>query len=116
METSEILPDILKSLATQSPVILVCFTGFAVVVVRWRSLGTGALPSLLGFGFAVLLSLASPILWAILPRALHEKASTEMSSIFTAVGVAQSVCWALALALLVLGISMGRSQTPPRIP
>ena len=112
METTTVVTDILRPLAMQLPVILVCFTGLIVVVIRWRLLGSAAVPALLGVGFALLLAVVSPVIWAVVPRLLRDRPGSTMPLFFTVLGVVQSFLWALALGLLLLGLTMGRSQPP----
>jgi hypothetical protein len=116
MSASDILPQIIRSAFTQSPVIVVCLTGSVLVFVRWRPLQRSALPSFLGFVLGLILSLAGPLVWAILPQAMTGKSAAEMTALFAVVGFVQSLCWAAVLASLGLGILLGRAPAPPRMP
>ena len=113
MDPSELFPAILKTVAANLPVILASLAGCVIVGTRWRVLAEAAVPALLGFGLTFLLSLGSPIIWTILPRIMQDKGSSAMASLFPIIGFASSLGWAIALVLLIFGVSQGRSQTPP---
>ncbi|HSJ01430.1 MAG: hypothetical protein ACAI34_21615 [Verrucomicrobium sp.] len=115
MEPTSLLPDVLKAVAMSSLNILVCLAGCIVVMVRWRSLRSAAVPAFLGLGLFLLLSVVSPALWTVLPRVMAEKGVTDMGVILKIVGVVQSALWSVALGLVVLGVVLGRNQ-PPTLP
>jgi hypothetical protein len=68
-----------------------------------------ALPSFLGFVLGLILSLAGPLVWAILPQAMTGKSAAEMTALFAVVGFVQSLCWAAVLASL--GLDSARART-----
>jgi hypothetical protein len=113
MDFAEVFPAVLKAVAAHSPVILASLAGCVVVGTRWRALAGAAVPALLGFGLAFLLSAGTPILWTVLPRIMQDRGSNAMASLFPVIGFVISLIWAAALVLLILGVSQGRTQVSP---
>jgi hypothetical protein len=103
------LEDNFKSLATQLPLVLVCLIGFIIIMLRARHLGKAALPAMLGFGFAIILTVVSPIVWVLLPQYLIDSRNTDVPGVFAAISVIQSFCWAGVLALLLMSITARHS-------
>lgn len=109
MSSFPTLIDLLKSVATQLPLLVVCLAGFVIVMLRARHLGKAALPAMLGFGFAIMMTLLSPLVWFFLPQFLIDQNHANLPAAFTAISVIQSFCWAGVLALLLMSITTRHS-------
>ncbi len=98
------LLEIFKSLATQLPLVLVCLIGFIIIMLRARHLGKAALPAMMGFGLAIIMTVVGPIIWIFLPQHLINIQHTDIPGVFAAISTIQSFCWAGVLALLLMSI------------
>jgi cytochrome b561 len=102
----------LQTFAMQSPITLVYLSGFVMILARRRSLQNAALPAALGFGFLLLLSVVNPVIWAFLPALVSANSPGSMHSVYRIMGVVNSLFYALAFVLVLLGVLMGRSRVP----
>jgi hypothetical protein len=111
MNESDLLPDVLKTIATWLPCFLVFLFGCILVIVRWRSLGNAAWPAICGLGLALLLSEAVPLFWTVVPRLMSNHPGLR-SSLSMIISIATSILWAIVYVLVSLAIVLGRSDKP----
>ncbi len=102
------LIEILKSMAMELPMLIVCLVGFIMVILRARRYGKAAMPAMLGFGFAIVqIALPPPLLRYIVSDFFVLK---DPEVVFTTMDVIQSICWAGIFALLLMSINAKDSQ------
>ena len=114
METQEmLLTACLRSMVVSLPLIVVCLVGCIVIVSRRRSLGSAATPAICGTVLALLLHLASPVIWIIIPRVAGSGPNAGI--VFSALSFLSGTAFAVAWGLVIAGVVLGRPRTaaPP---
>jgi hypothetical protein len=86
-----------------------------LILTRWNELGSAALPGVLGFALALVLSVAGPLVSVLLPTLLPGPPSANAMT-FTIVRVVLGLGWALALGLVAWAVMAGRSPRGPGRP
>lgn len=114
MNTSNVIINVLRNEVFQLPIILACLAGCICVLVRWRFLRGAALPALLGFGLGLMVTMVFPVIWAFLPTVMPDGPGSPPWVMMS--WIVQSLGWAAALVLLLLGVLRGRNQVPPGAP
>jgi hypothetical protein len=102
------LIEILKSMAMELPMLIVCLVGFIMAILRARRYGKAAMPAMLGFGFAIMQIVFNPPLVRYIASEFFVLRDPEL--VFTTIAVIQSICWAGIFALLLMSINAKDSQ------
>lgn len=104
----------LSIFAMHVPMILVCIAAVAVIIARWRQAPNASLWALAGFGLALAMSIAAPLVQVLLQAWLTRAGTGEYSSrawAFSAFGVVISILNAVVYALLLAAIYAGRPRS-----
>ncbi len=102
----------LSMFLTQLPVLIVCFTAAVVVLMKWKQGGAGSIWALLGFGLAVFLGVAIPVVQGAAQFWMHQGDNVaQRASILGALGFVWSFLRAATYALLLIAVFAGRSNS-----
>ena len=106
------LMEILRSLASHVPAVLVCGAGVIVALFKWRQAPAASLLCLLGSGLLLFLGIAMPIVWALLPRMVGSHDFSFTRIVYSSLSILWGVLAAGAYALLILAVYTGRGNAP----
>lgn len=110
MNTGVPIGIFLSMFLTQLPVLLVCLVAAVVVVVKWKQAGSGSIWALCGFGLAVFLGLAVPVVQTLVHFWMMQGGNfPSRAPILSALGILWSVLRAATYVLLLLAVFAGRS-------
>ena len=120
MNDSDQLKMFLSLFVMQLPILLVCLLAGVVVLIRWRQASSGSLWALLGFGLALVLCIAIPVVQTAVQHWVAQSGDiARRASVFTGLSVLWSVLRAATYALLLVAVFAGRSTaastTPPSL-
>jgi hypothetical protein len=106
---------LLSSLMMQLPLLLVCLAAVAFVLVRWKQASRGAIWALLGFGLALVLCLAIPLVQTAVQQWVMQGGNVaHRAGIFGGLSLVWSVLRAASYALLLVAVFAGRA-TPQAV-
>jgi hypothetical protein len=96
----------------QLPVLLVCLVAGGVVLAKWKQGAQGSIWAVCGFGLAVFLCVAVPIVQTVVQHwAMQDDMLSQRGLILTASGVLWSLLRAATYALLLIAVFAGRSPS-----
>jgi hypothetical protein len=106
--------EIVISLLLQTPMLLVCLASCIIIIMRWQLLRSAAIPAFIGSLLGMLQAVAWPVFWIVLtPLIMKDKTPSQMEMFYRIINFVQTLGWAIATGLLVLGVLLGRSATQP---
>ena len=117
MDVSEQIQAIVWSYVGESPLILAAVLGMLFTVVRWVRLGPGALPAFAGCACLLLVSIYLPLHYNLIMSPLVEKAGEDgdydrIEVYYQVSHFVMSLGLAIGAGLLILGVHMGRADSP----
>jgi D-alanyl-lipoteichoic acid acyltransferase DltB (MBOAT superfamily) len=105
----ELLGLALSALVGQIPMLLAYAVALIIVIMRWREAPRASLLALCGILFGLFLLVVMPFLFTWVPRRLNAGSSmTEISRIYTVLGIAGSIAHAISFGFLFMAIYAGR--------
>ena len=116
MSNDSVISEILRSLAIQLPILLVCLLAGVVVLAKWRHGSRGSIWALFGFGLALFLCFAIPIAQPVVRSWVMQGGdAARLGATFTGLAVLWSVLRAITYGLLLVAVFAGRSA-PTSVP
>lgn len=104
------LMEILRSLASHVPAVLVCGAGVIIAIFKWRQAPSASLLCLLGSGLLLFLGIVMPIVYALIPRMMGSHDYSVTRVVYSSLNVLWGLLAAGAYALLILAVYAGRGN------
>jgi hypothetical protein len=112
MNTAPQIGMFLSMFMTQLPVLVVCLLAGTVVLMKWKQGAQGSIWALCGFGLAVFLCVAVPIVQTAVQHWVTQGDNlAQRASIFGALGIFWSLLRAATYLLLLVAVFAGRSAS-----
>ena len=103
---------LLSMFAMYLPILIVCLVAGVVIVLKWRQAASGSVWALLGFGLALFLCIAVPIVQSLLQYwAFQNGAQQARMWVFSAFGIVSALLHAVVYVLLLVAIFAGRTKS-----
>jgi hypothetical protein len=114
----EVLRSALTMMLSQIPMMLAYATALVIVIVRWRQAPRASLLALCGVLFGLFLLVVMPLLqaWLIRKYSVGGRSPSEMSMMFSVLGLGGSIAHAVAFGFLILAIYADRRYASPPPP
>ena len=102
---------LVSTFAMQLPSLLVCLAACVVVVVKWQQGSRGSIWALLGFGLALIICVAIPIVQSVVQPWIMQSSETmsQRAAILSSLSVLWSLLRAVTYGLLLVAVFAGRS-------
>ena len=113
MNDTKMFSEILGSLASQLPVLLVSLVGIMVALISWRRAPAASLWTFLAFGLVFLLCILIPVSQQTMLRMMKESSLDTRVTANIVLGVVWSIVRATTYVLLLIGVYAGRKSASP---
>jgi len=111
----EDITQLLRSLLTQLPSLLVLLVCLVIAIARWKRHPKVSLVAGLAFAFLILHTIGVSVVYFWLPRLLQSSATAESSeTLYSWVGHLTNLTFAIGLAILLVAIFIDRQAVPER--